>query len=115
MKSKITLKEETNHMISIDVIIGCYQFDCILVCYAETEFGRTWHMVIPNWEVNCRIGKNIYYNRTKIKEALEPEMRFPEEYAAIIAKAITSRLNEHDKEIDEAIIKKYFQDNKDNE
>ena len=53
--------------------------------------------------------------KTKIKEALEPEMRFPEEYAAIIAKAITSRLNEHDKEIDEAIIKKYFQDDKDNE
>lgn len=72
-------------------------------------------MVIPNWEVNCRIGKNIYYNETKIKEALEPEMRFPEEYAAIIAKAITSHLNEHDKEIDEAIIKKYFQDDKDNE
>lgn len=72
-------------------------------------------MVIPNWEVNCRIGKNIYYNETKIKEALEPEMRFSEEYAAIIAKAITSRLNEHDKEIDEAIIKKYFQDDKDNE
>ena len=69
MKSKITLKEETNHMISIDVIIGCYQFDCILVCNAETGFGRTWHMVIPNWEVNCRIGKNIYYNETKIKEA----------------------------------------------
>ena len=42
-------------------------------------------------------------------------MRFPEEYAAIIAKAITSRLTEHDKEIDEAIIKKYFQDDKDNE
>ena len=41
MKSKITLKEETNHMISIDVIIGCYQFDCVLVCNAETEFGRT--------------------------------------------------------------------------
>lgn len=29
MKSKITLKEETNHMISIDVIIGCYQFDYV--------------------------------------------------------------------------------------
>ena len=114
MKSKITLKEETNHMISIDVIIGCYQFDCILVCN-ETEFGRTWHMVIPNWEVNCRIGKNIYYNETKIKEALEPEMRFPEEYAAIIAKAITSRLKEHDKDIDKAIIRKYFLDDKDNE
>lgn len=39
MKSKITLKEETNHMISIDVIIGCYQFHCILVCN-ETEIKK---------------------------------------------------------------------------
>lgn len=38
--------------------------------------GRTWHMVIPNWEVNCRIGRNIFYNETKIKEALEPEMKY---------------------------------------
>lgn len=115
MKSKITLKEETNHMISIDVIIGCYQFDCILICSSENTFGRTWHMVIPNWEVYCRIGKNIFYNETKIKEALEPKMKFPEEYATIIAEDITNRLNEHDKEIDEAIIKKYFQNDKDNE
>lgn len=112
---KIKIREEIDHLINIDASIGGYQFDCILVCSSENTFGRTWHMVIPNWEVNCRIGKNIFYNETQIKEALEPEMRFPEEYAAIIAKVITSRLNEHDKEIDEAIIKKYFQNDKDNE
>lgn len=69
-------------------------------------------MVIPNWEVNCRIGQNILYNETKIKEALKPQMRFPEEYAAIITKDITNRLKEHDKDINKAIIKKYFQDDK---
>lgn len=101
---KIKIREEIDHLINIDASIGGYQFDLILVCSSETFCGRNWHLVIPNWEVNCRIGKDLIYNKIKIEKALQPVMQYTDEYVENIAKIVTEHLERHDKVIDKAII-----------
>ena len=104
MKTKIKIREEIDHLINIDASIGGYQFDLILVCSSETYCGRNWHLVIPNWQVNCRIGKDLIYNKIKIEEALQPVMQYTDEYVEVIAKIVTEHLEKHDEVIDKAVI-----------
>ena len=111
---KIKIREEIDHLINIDASIGGYQFDLILVCSSETFCGRNWHLVIPNWEVNCRIGKDLIYNKIKIEEALQPVMQYTDEYVEVIAKIVTEHLEKHDEVIDKAIIENLVKADKNN-
>ena len=104
MKTKIKIKEEIDHLINIDVSIGDNQFDLILVCNSETFCGRNWHLVIPNWDVNCRIGKDLIYNKCKIEETLQPIIQYTDKYVEVIAKIVTEHLEKHDEVIDKAVI-----------
>ena len=103
---KIEIKKETNHLIKVDLSLNSYLFDIYLICTSQTFCGRNWHLLMPTWELNCRVGEDDIYNQAKLEEKLPEDYFLREGYTKIIAKTITNVLKKHDKEINEAILKR---------
>lgn len=105
MITKTVIREETAHMIRIDLSISDTLFDLILVCTSEDFCGRNWHLLIPNWNMNCKISEFETYNKNNIGEALEKITPYAQTYTPIIAKVIVDILSKHDKDINSTVYK----------
>ena len=105
MITKTVIREETAHMIRVDLSISAALFDLILVCTSEDFCGRNWHLLIPNWNMNCRVSEFEFYNKNYIEEALTEKTPYAKTYTPIIAKAIADILGKHDKDINNAVYK----------
>lgn len=111
MFTKIVIREETAHMIRMDLSISAALFDVILVCTSEDFCGRNWYLVLPNWNLSCRVGEYEFYNKNYIGEILEKKTRYAKTYTPIMAKIIADILCKHDKDINNTVYKNLLPNN----